>query len=81
MIWVKIHIEIGLNGTEPQSYVLNRFSIDLGISNSTGLVRKYVNIDGFSSGDSIDLIVFFFFSVFLKGLRVGLMINLFWLKN
>ena len=81
MIWVKIQIEIGLNGTEPQSYVLNRFSIDLGISNSTGLVRKYVNIDGFSSGDSIDLIVFFFFSVFLKGLRVGLMINLFWLKN
>ena len=59
-----------------------RFSIDLGISNSTGLVRKYVNIDGFHSGDSIDLIVFFFFfPVFLKGLRVGLMINLFWLKN
>ena len=82
MIWVKIQIEIGLNGIEPQSYVLNRFSIDLGISNSTSLVRKYVNIDGFSSGDSIDLIVFFFFfSVFLKGLRVGLMINLFWLKN
>ena len=43
---------------------LIRFSIDLGISNSTGLVRKYVNIDGFSSGDSIDLIVFFFFYVF-----------------
>ena len=64
MIWVKIQIEIGLNGTEPQSYVLImssiRFSIDLGISNSTGLVRKYVNIDGFSSGDSIDIIVFFF---------------------
>ena len=80
MIWVKIQIEIGLNGTEPQSYVLNRFSIDLGISNSTGLVRKYVNIDGFSSGDSINLMVFFF-PVFLKGLRVGLMINLFWLKN
>ena len=40
---------------------LIRFSIDLGISNSTGLVRKYVNIDGFSSGDSIDIIVFFFF--------------------
>ena len=62
MIWVKIQIEIGLNGTEPQSYVLNRFSIDLGISNSTGVVRKYVNIDGFRSGDSIDLMVFFFFS-------------------
>ena len=58
-----------------------RFSIDLGISNSTGLVRKYVNIEGFRSGDSIDLMVFFFFPVFLKGLRVGLMINLFWLKN
>ena len=59
-----------------------RFSIDLGISNSTGLVRKYVNIDGFSSGDSIDLIVFFFFfPVFLKGLRVDLMFNLFWLTN
>ena len=56
-----------------------RFSIDLGILNSTGLVRKYVNINGFHSGDSIDLMVFF--SVFLKGLRVGLMINLFWLKN
>ena len=40
-----------------------RFSIDLGISNSTGLVRKYVNIDGFHSGDSIDLMVFFFFLV------------------
>ena len=36
-----------------------RFSIDLGISNSTGFVR----INGF------------FFSVFLKGLRVGLMID------
>ena len=35
-----------------------RFSIDLGISNSTGFVR----INGF-------------FSVFLKGLRVGLMID------
>ena len=58
-----------------------RFSIDLGISNSTGLVRKYVNIDGFHSGDSIDSMVFFFFFVFLKGLRVDLMINLFWLKN
>jgi len=41
-----------------------RFSIDLGISNSTGLVRKYVNIDGFRSGDSIDLMVFFFSCVF-----------------
>ena len=43
-----------------------RFSIDLGISNFTGLVRKYVNIDGFHSGDSIDLMVFFsfFFCVF-----------------
>ena len=39
-----------------------RFSIDLGISNSAGVVRKYVNIDGFRSGDSIDLMVFFFFS-------------------
>ena len=37
-----------------------RFSIDLGISNSTGFVR--IN-------------VFFFFPVFLKGLRVGLMID------
>ena len=37
-------MEIGLNGTESQSYVLImssiRFSIDLGISNSTGFVRK-----------------------------------------
>ena len=43
-----------------------RFSIDLGISNSTGLVRKYVNIDGFHSGDSINLTVFFFFFFFEK---------------
>ena len=56
-----------------------RFSNDLGISNSTGFVRNIVNIDRFHGGDSIDLMVFF--SVFLKGLRVSLMINLFWLKN
>ena len=38
-----------------------------------------MNIDGFHSGDSIDLMGFF--SEFLKGLRVSLMISLFWLKN
>ena len=45
-----------------------RFSIDLEISNSTSFVRNIVNINGFHCGDSIDLMVFFFF---LKGQRVG----------